>query len=188
MHGGYTMDAEEVEVEEEAEDLDQVEAVGDEIDELEGSEEHESQDEDAPMLPAYKEDVEEVIYRLRGDISELSKKKKKYDENVDAEIVLKQRDIHLLERVTAELPERPQMAPDLPFGRVGEGPDDVDVPAEENDDELEDDSELLPIDDDEYEPAADDEGEGSGTRSGTEAEQVEHFEDESLPEEDELPY
>jgi hypothetical protein len=58
-------------------------------------------------MGAYKEDVEEIIFRLRGDISDLSEKLAKYTEKTEDEIELKQKDIKLLEQVAEELEERP---------------------------------------------------------------------------------
>jgi len=54
----------------------------------------------------YKEDVKEIIFRIRSEISNLSEKQQKYIEKTDEAINAKMMDIKILEKVAETLPEK----------------------------------------------------------------------------------
>jgi hypothetical protein len=82
--------------------------------------EEELQEEESETRPVYRQDVEEMVFRRRSEVSDLSKKLRKYVDNTEAMISSKQLEIRMLERVAEELPERPEIAPDIPFGEPPE--------------------------------------------------------------------
>jgi len=57
-------------------------------------------------MQTYKEDVEEIIYSLQGDIADIKEKKDKYIEKADTEIVLKTRYANVLKEIAKDLPEK----------------------------------------------------------------------------------
>jgi len=64
------------------------------------------------MQPVYKDDVEEIIYTLQGDIADIKEKKDKYIEKADTEIVLKTRYVGVLKEIAKDLPEKqPKLFP-----------------------------------------------------------------------------
>jgi transketolase len=81
-------------------------------------EEEELQEEETDTRPVYKEDMKEIAGRRRLEVQDLSKKLSKYVDNAEAEIKTRQIEIKTLERVAEELPERPELSPDLPFGEM----------------------------------------------------------------------
>ena len=102
---------EEVEVEEESvEEPTTDEELSDELIEEEPLEE------EVESGPVYAEEVKEMAFSRRSEISDLSKKLKKYVDTTQAAIDAKQLEIKMLLRVAKTLPERPEMSPDLPFG------------------------------------------------------------------------
>jgi hypothetical protein len=54
----------------------------------------------------FKDEVKEIIFGIRGEISDLSEKMDKYIERTDEQIEAKQKFIKVLERVAKNLPER----------------------------------------------------------------------------------
>jgi len=54
----------------------------------------------------FKEDVKEIIFRIRSEISDLSEKQQKYIEKTDEAIEAKKADINILEKVVETLPEK----------------------------------------------------------------------------------
>lgn len=71
----------------------------------------------------YKEEVRELVFKRRSEISDLSEKKAKYIEKCDDEIQEKQEEIKLLDRLAETLQER---QPPLPL-KVPPGAEDVEV-------------------------------------------------------------
>jgi hypothetical protein len=57
-------------------------------------------------MEVFKDEVKEIIFRIRGEISDLSEKMDKYIEKTDEQINAKQKDIKILERIAENLPER----------------------------------------------------------------------------------
>ena len=58
------------------------------------------------MQPVYRDEVEEIIYTLQGDIADIKEKKDKYIEKADTEIVLKTRYVGVLKEIAKDLPEK----------------------------------------------------------------------------------
>ena len=83
------------------------------------------------IRPVYAEDVKEMVFRRRSEISDLSEKLAKHTEKVEEEMTKKQSEIKLLDRIAETLPERPEISPELPFGVSPAEP--AHVPVQEDD-------------------------------------------------------
>lgn len=57
-------------------------------------------------MEVYKDDVEEIIFRTQGEISDLKEKKDKYIERTDAEVSAKEHDVQVLNEIAKDLPEK----------------------------------------------------------------------------------
>jgi hypothetical protein len=97
------MDTEETDVQEDQGFPDIETLSGDEPD-IPETEETEPEEEESPV---YMEDVKEMVFRRRTDISDLQEKLGKYQEKIEDEILTIQSEIRMLDRVANALPPRP---------------------------------------------------------------------------------
>jgi len=96
------MDTEETEVQEE-QDVGDIETLSE--DEPDIPENKETEPDKEP--PVYMEDVKEMVFRRRTEISDLQEKLAKYTDKIEDEITEKRKEINMLDRVANTLPERP---------------------------------------------------------------------------------
>jgi len=97
------MDTEETEAQEEQE-IDEHYTIPEKEPDIPETEEHVLEEEESPV---YMEDVKEMVFRRRTEISDLQEKLGKYTEKIEDEITEKRKEIKMLDRVADTLPERP---------------------------------------------------------------------------------
>ena len=57
-------------------------------------------------MEVYKDEVEEIIFTLQGDIADIKEKKSKYIEKANTELTIKSRYLEVLKEIAKDLPEK----------------------------------------------------------------------------------
>lgn len=77
-------------------------------------------------MEVFKDDVDEIIFRIQGEISDLKEKKGKYIEKTDEAIDAKENDLVILKEVAKDLPEKqPPLFESAEYKADGREPVDI---------------------------------------------------------------